>query len=69
VYLHTREKVEGKREKYGSFSGHMNCCTPPWRIMMKGKRIETFDDWKDVFGQWQCDINYDSTLFTSVLDG
>lgn len=36
---------------------------------MKGKRIETFDDWKDVFRQWQSDINYDPTLFSSVLEG
>lgn len=36
---------------------------------MKAKRIETFDDWKDVFRQWQSDINYDSTLFSSVLEG
>jgi benzoyl-CoA 2,3-epoxidase subunit B len=36
---------------------------------MKGKRVETFDDWKDVFRQWQNDINYDSKLFSSVLEG
>jgi benzoyl-CoA 2,3-epoxidase subunit B len=36
---------------------------------MKSRRIKTFDDWKDVFAQWQNDINYDSTLFSSVLDG
>lgn len=36
---------------------------------MKGKRVETFDDWKDVFQQWQGDINYDAKLFSSVLQG
>ena len=36
---------------------------------METKRIETFDDWKDVFRQWQRDINYDPSLFSSVLDG
>ncbi len=36
---------------------------------MKTTRIETFDDWKDVFQQWQKDINYDSKLFSSVLQG
>lgn len=36
---------------------------------MKGKRVETFDDWKDVFRQWQGDINYDTQLFSSVLEG
>jgi benzoyl-CoA 2,3-dioxygenase component B len=36
---------------------------------MKANRIETFDDWKDVFRQWQNDINYDSALFSSVLEG
>jgi benzoyl-CoA 2,3-dioxygenase component B len=36
---------------------------------MKGKRVETFDDWKDVFHQWQSDINYDTKLFSSVLEG
>lgn len=35
---------------------------------MKAKRVETFDDWKDFFRQWQNDINYDSTLFSSVLE-
>jgi benzoyl-CoA 2,3-dioxygenase component B len=37
--------------------------------VMKANRVETFDDWKDVFRQWQNDINYDSTLFSSVLEG
>ncbi len=36
---------------------------------MKSKRVETFDDWKDVFHQWQCDINYDPKLFSSMLQG
>jgi benzoyl-CoA 2,3-dioxygenase component B len=36
---------------------------------MKNKRIETFDDWKDVFHMWQKDINYDTALFDSVLQG
>jgi benzoyl-CoA 2,3-epoxidase subunit B len=33
------------------------------------KRIETFDDWKDIFQTWQQDINYDTKLFSSVLQG
>lgn len=36
---------------------------------MESKRIETFDDWKDTFQAWQKDINYDTKLFTSVLQG
>jgi hypothetical protein len=36
---------------------------------MKSKIIETFDDWKDVFQTWQKDINYDTKLFSSVLQG
>jgi benzoyl-CoA 2,3-dioxygenase component B len=36
---------------------------------MESKRIETFDDWKDTFQAWQRDINYDTKLFTSVLQG
>lgn len=36
---------------------------------MESKRIETFDDWKDVFHTWQKDINYDTKLFSSVLQG
>jgi benzoyl-CoA 2,3-dioxygenase component B len=36
---------------------------------METKRIETFDDWKDVFHSWQKDIGYDTQLFSSVLQG
>ena len=36
---------------------------------METKRIETFDDWKDTFQAWQKDINYDTKLFDSVLQG
>lgn len=36
---------------------------------MESKRIETFDDWKDIFQTWQKDINYDTRLFSSVLQG
>jgi hypothetical protein len=36
---------------------------------MESKRIETFDDRKDTFQAWQKDINYDTKLFTSVLQG
>lgn len=36
---------------------------------MKTERIETFDDWKDLFAAWQKDINYDTKLFSKVLDG
>jgi hypothetical protein len=36
---------------------------------MESKRIETFDDWKDTFQAWQNDINYDTKLFTSVVQG
>ena len=36
---------------------------------MESKRIETFDDWKDTFQTWQRDINYDTKLFDSVLQG
>jgi len=36
---------------------------------METKRIETFDDWKDIFQIWQKDINYDTKLFSSVLQG
>jgi benzoyl-CoA 2,3-epoxidase subunit B len=36
---------------------------------MKSKRVETFDDWKDVFKQWQTDINYPPRAFSLVLDG
>lgn len=33
------------------------------------KKIETFDDWKDLFSAWQKEIGYDSSLFSSVLQG
>jgi benzoyl-CoA 2,3-epoxidase subunit B len=36
---------------------------------MESKRIDTFDDWKDTFQAWQKDINYDTKLFSSVLQG
>jgi benzoyl-CoA 2,3-dioxygenase component B len=36
---------------------------------METKRIETFDDWKDLFRAWQKDIGYDTKLFSSVLEG
>ena len=36
---------------------------------MESKKIETFDDWKDVFQAWQKDIGYDTKLFGSVLQG
>jgi benzoyl-CoA 2,3-dioxygenase component B len=36
---------------------------------MKGKRIDTFDDWKDLFYAWHKDIGYDTKLFSSVLEG
>lgn len=36
---------------------------------METKRIETFDDWKDLFQAWQKDIGYDTRLFDSVLQG
>ena len=36
---------------------------------METKKIATFDDWKDVFHAWQKDIGYDTTLFSSVLQG
>lgn len=32
-------------------------------------RIETFDDWKDLFHAWQRAIGYDAKLFSSVLQG
>jgi benzoyl-CoA 2,3-dioxygenase component B len=38
-------------------------------LSMESKRIETFDDWKDTFQAWQKDINYDTRLFNSVLQG
>lgn len=36
---------------------------------MAGKKIETFDDWRDLFQAWQQDIGYDASLFSSVLQG
>lgn len=41
----------------------------PEVLSMESKRIETFDDWKDTFQAWQKDINYDTKLFASVLQG
>src|SRR5713226_1841984 len=36
---------------------------------MDNRRIETFNDWKDIFLVWQKDIGYDTKLFSSVLKG
>jgi benzoyl-CoA 2,3-dioxygenase component B len=36
---------------------------------METRKIEAFDDWKDIFHTWQKDINYDTKLFSSVLQG
>lgn len=36
---------------------------------MENKKVETFDDWKDVFHSWQKDIGYDTGLFSSILQG
>lgn len=36
---------------------------------METRKIETFEDWKDIFQAWQKDINYDTKLFSSVLQG
>jgi benzoyl-CoA 2,3-dioxygenase component B len=36
---------------------------------MEDRRIQTFDDWKDLFHAWQKEIGYDTRLFTSVLQG
>ncbi len=36
---------------------------------MDNRRIETFNDWKDIFHVWQKDIGYDTKLFSSVLKG
>ena len=36
---------------------------------MESNKIETFDDWKDMFQTWQKEINYDTKLFSSVLQG
>jgi hypothetical protein len=36
---------------------------------MKTQRIETFDDWRDILKTWQKEINYDTQLLTSVLQG
>lgn len=36
---------------------------------MQSKRVETFDDWKDLFQAWQKEIGYDTKLFSSVLKG
>jgi hypothetical protein len=30
---------------------------------MESKRIETFDDWKDLCHAWQKDIDYDETAY------
>jgi benzoyl-CoA 2,3-dioxygenase component B len=37
--------------------------------IMETKRIETFDDWKDIFQSWLKEINYNTRLFSSVLQG
>jgi len=36
---------------------------------MQNKKIETFDDWKDLFHNWQKNIGYDTKLFSTVLQG
>jgi benzoyl-CoA 2,3-dioxygenase component B len=36
---------------------------------MGTKGIQTFDDWKDIFHEWQKEIGYDTKLFSSVLKG
>jgi benzoyl-CoA 2,3-dioxygenase component B len=36
---------------------------------MGAQRVETFDDWKDLFHAWQKEIGYDAGLFSSVLHG
>jgi benzoyl-CoA 2,3-dioxygenase component B len=36
---------------------------------MAEQKIETFDDWKDLFHAWQKAIGYDTRLFSSVLQG
>jgi benzoyl-CoA 2,3-epoxidase subunit B len=36
---------------------------------METRNIATFDDWKDIFLSWQKDLNYDTKLFSSVLQG
>ena len=36
---------------------------------MERKKIETFDDWKELFHAWQKDIGYDTKLFSSILQG
>lgn len=33
------------------------------------RRVETFDDWKDLFHAWQKEIGYDTKLFSTVLQG
>lgn len=35
----------------------------------ENRKIETFDDWKDLFHAWQKAIGYDTKLFSSVLQG
>lgn len=45
---------------------HKACSNP---IIMEAKRIETFDDWKELFQAWQKDIGYDARLFSSLLHG
>jgi benzoyl-CoA 2,3-dioxygenase component B len=37
--------------------------------MIEKKNVATFDDWVDVFRLWQKDIGYDTSLFSSVLQG
>jgi benzoyl-CoA 2,3-dioxygenase component B len=36
---------------------------------MENKKIETFNDWKDLFQTWQKEIGYPTGLFSSVLQG
>lgn len=37
--------------------------------MEKPRKVETFDDWKDLFDGWQREIGYDKNLFSTVLQG
>jgi hypothetical protein len=35
---------------------------------MESKRVETFDDWKDIFRSWQKDIGYGAGQGKSPAD-
>jgi len=47
----------------------LNIHTSVRRTRMGVQRVETFDDWKDLFHVWQKGIGYDTKLFSSVLHG